>query len=288
MKNKDDIKIDERERRLFSDLRVEYNRSKKDVWADMQTMLEDEPGTAPGDAGLFTLTWRRMSLAASVLLLIGAALFARFYTVSYEVGAGAKASMELPDGSMVHLNAVSSATYAPYAWRFRRSVALEGEAFFEVEKGRRFVVVSDNGTTEVLGTSFNIYARGSSYEVFCATGKVKVRHGDREVILSPGDFAELDQGEGLNTSTLETDDAVLAWRGNRFVYNTTPLTKVLQDMERQYAVAIELNVEHPETLHYTGLFERSVSAKDALQIICYSFDLQVTEAAPDAYRITNR
>ena len=38
-----------------------------------------------------------------------------------------------------------------------RIIQLRGEAFFEVEKGSRFVVQTGKGAVEVLGTSFNVF-----------------------------------------------------------------------------------------------------------------------------------
>ena len=70
---------------------------------------------------------------------------------------------------------------------FSRKVSLEGEAFFEVNPGKKFEVVSKFGKTIVLGTSFNIYSRNSSYQVTCMTGKVKVieNTGRNEVSSAP-------------------------------------------------------------------------------------------------------
>ena len=79
----------------------------------------------------------------------------------------------LPDNSIVTLRGGSELSYAPYWWFADRSLQFEGEAFFDVEKGSSFTVQSDNGVTQVLGTSFSIYANDENYEVFCKTGKVK-------------------------------------------------------------------------------------------------------------------
>ena len=71
------------------------------------------------------------------------------------------------------LNAASRLQYHPYWWRFERQVKLEGEVFL-VKPGTLFKVVSEKGTTEVLGTEFNIYSREKNYSVFCQSGTVKV------------------------------------------------------------------------------------------------------------------
>jgi transmembrane sensor len=41
-------------------------------------------------------------------------------------------------------------------WSKERTLSLEGEAFFEVQKGSKFSVVTSDGIVEVLGTSFDV------------------------------------------------------------------------------------------------------------------------------------
>ncbi len=59
-------------------------------------------------------------------------------------------------------------------WYFKRSVQLAGEAYFEVEKGKKIEVVSEKAKTVVLGTKFLVTARNNEYTVDCKSGKVKV------------------------------------------------------------------------------------------------------------------
>ena len=104
-----------------------------------------------------------------------------------------KQTVILPDGSIAQLNGSSTLKYHPYWWNISRNISLEGEAFFEVAKGSKFSVESKNGTTSVLGTSFNIYARSNQYEVVCVTGKVWVENATGEVstIITPNQKAVL-------------------------------------------------------------------------------------------------
>ena len=99
--------------------------------------------------------------------------------------------IELPDASQVHLNAGSALTF-DQDWSESRVVSLEGEAFFEVEKGNSFEVITPNGTVKVLGTSFNVFSRGTFFDVQCNTGQVRVtdKSGDKKTI-GPGQEAFL-------------------------------------------------------------------------------------------------
>ena len=70
------------------------------------------------------------------------------------------------------------------------------------------------------------------------------------------------------------------------MYNTTPLSKVFEDVERQYNIRIDVDIQDLSKYHYTGLFNRNVQAEEALEIICYSFDLTFEKA--DSSDVTGR
>ncbi|EAY30702.1 FecR family protein [Microscilla marina] len=285
-KNNEHNLTPEQEKELFSNLELSYSRSKSDVWDALQDKIDAQtPATAKptknrGIGKRRQLTY--LSAAASLVLVLGLGLFARFYTTQVSAAVGELTSHTLPDGSIIHLNAASTIAYAPYWWRFGRKVNLEGEAFFEVQKGKKFSVHSRLGTTQVLGTSFNILARGNAYEVLCKTGKVRVSNRQsNQVILNPGEYAKLQASELVKQTDAQSKKTMLAWRLNKFMYNNTPLTKVFADIERHYNVKIDLSKvkEH----HYTGLFKRSVPVEKALQIICYSFELNFKKQSEGEY-----
>ena len=98
-----------------------------------------------------------------------------------------KEDIKLPDGSTVTLHSASKVSFNQKTWDQKRIVNLEGEAFFEVEKGKKFVVELPCGEVTVLGTTFNIKSRGNHCEVICYTGKVKVAFQGKEQILLPGE-----------------------------------------------------------------------------------------------------
>ncbi len=263
------------EQALFSKLEFSYSKSKDDVWESLSDTIEGEPKeiAAPEkQAKIVRMNWFSMSVAASMVLLLSYGLFARFYTKTIAVEAGEFTSYVLPDGSQVHLNAMSSIKYAPYWWKFDRKVNLEGEAFFEVEKGDRFGVHSDLGVTEVLGTKFNVYARGLDYEVYCESGKVGVsnEYAD-QVVLLPGEFVSLNIEKPIKENAAETKASILAWRNNEFNYNTTPFSKVFADLERHYKITIELEDERIANEPYTSTIKRPKTAEEALKTILLSY-----------------
>ena len=275
--------IEEQEKELFSQLKPSYSKSKEDVWASLEkTITEDQ---TVQKTKTIRFVWLKYAAAASILIVIGLGVFARLYTTTVDVPAGQTSQHTLPDGSIVLLNAESSINYHPYWWSFNREVELDGEAFFEVEKGETFRVLSSMGSVEVLGTSFNIYNRDQTYTVYCKTGKVRVQNQQaNEVILKPG---QVTNAESLALQTTEdlNSEQIMSWRLNKFLYNTTPLTKVFEDFERHYGIKIDIQMNHINELHYTGLFKRDIGAEKALEIVSFSFDLIIEKTEENTYLV---
>jgi len=267
--------------KLNSKLSVEWGESKEDIWAKMEAqMKESKPTGRVISLNRSILQW---AVAAVILLLLGTTAFMRFYTERSLVADGEHRIVELPDNSKVHLNAGSEVGYHPYWWVFSREVQFEGEAYFEVEKGSRFQVESGNGTTTVLGTSFNIYARDENYRVTCLTGKVQVENADQSstVLLLPNEKAELVSNELKKLTVDAVQD--IAWTTNSFIFTDRPLREVFAEIERQYNVVIDL----PEELKfsYSGNFDKTSDVKQVLGYVCRPFNLNFIEEKNGVFRI---
>lgn len=320
------------EQELFSNLEFTYSRSKEDVWSSLEGILGDGPDLQeqevnenvpetpshedgaeiieldawqPGEKRTKTFSINRtfMAVAASLALLLCAGLIARFYTTTVHVAPGEFTSHTLPDGSEVHLNAATTIKYHPYWWKIDRAVKLNGEAYFVVAKGKKFTVDAVLGSTEVLGTEFNVYARGDDFTVLCEEGMVRVvsemvvEGTQKEVTLTKGEMAVLELNklakQGSNEAKLTSQGMVsrteiLSWRSGQFIYNTTPLSKVFQDLERQYGMIIGLSsVKIGEDL-YTGGFSRDTAFEQVLDVVCNSNGLVYEKTKERAYLIKNQ
>ena len=156
----------------------------------------------------------------------------------------------LPDGSSVHLNANTHIEYDK-DFAVNRTISLDGEAFFEVQKGETFTVHTDNGDVTVLGTSFNVFSRGYNLTVTCKTGKVKVDTG-AENILSPGDQLIYMKNQLLDTSSIDTRN-IASWREGESIFKSSPLSEVIQAITAQYEYDLkEANLDL--TQRFTGSF----------------------------------
>ena len=282
---KSNFEIENKEKKVFSNLKPNYSKNKKDVWSEInlaisQNELHDEKETTPT-----IKLWFKYSIAASFLVLFSIGISMRLYTTEIYTLTNETTNHILPDGSIIELNAATTISYHPYWWKFNRSVNLEGEAFFKVQKGEEFNVISNNGTTQVLGTSFNIYSRNEKYKVYCKSGKVRVIDNElNEVILQPGLFAEIETNK-IQLKNNINPKLILAWKSDMFIYKNTPLKNVFKDFETYYGIKIETNLNAISNLSYSGFFKRKTSINQALEIVCYSFDLNLDKINKDHYLV---
>lgn len=256
--------------KLNNSLYIPYDKSSNEVWKSIQQKIDNKPVNV---RKLHFSKVRFIWAAASIALLAGLTLTLRFYHYTVKADPGKIASFYLPDGSGVSLAPQSEVTYYPLWWSVSRIVKLKGEAFFKVQKGEKFSVRSDRGITSVLGTSFDIYARTDNYRVVCYTGKVnvKARSGKHQIVLMPGEKAEINS-EGEITFSKETrPKQYVAWINNQFVFTSTPITAVLNEVARRYNVTVTID----KSVHgsYTGNFPASIPVEQALSIVCKPFGL---------------
>lgn len=280
--NERDCFSEEIERMIFN-TQIRWGKSKEEVWMDLGKKMQTVPSA--GEI-IFFRAWMKIALAAGIAILIGISSLVMFYTKTINVPMGQHAEIYLPDNSMVNLNAHSTISFKPLLWKFRHTVRFEGEAYFDVMKGEKFEVISDRGNTLVLGTTFNIYSRNGDYLVTCISGKVKVsgKSGKKNVILNPGQLALLNmEGELVVKSGIDTDQTV-SWLNNKFSFTSVQLSKVFEEIGRQYGVIINIpeDIEHI----YTGSFMKEDSVENVLNLVCRPFDMEYTRKAENEYIIT--
>ena len=201
---------------FFSKGKINWEKSEADVWAELESKIEIKPKVKSVSLLPKIGQW---AAAAVLLLLVGLLGLVSTFTKTVECLPGEYVVAELPDGSKVDLNAASTLKYYPLKWKFERKLKFEGEGYFTVRKGSTFTVVSANGTTQVLGTSFNIYARNNNYRVTCLTGKVQVNSLTNEsVVLTPNVHVELEEGKLVVKKMFKAEYA-LGWKNKEFFFS---------------------------------------------------------------------
>src|SRR5699024_10842135 len=109
----------------------------------------------------------------------------------------------------------------------KRTVTLEGEAYFEVAEDptHPFVVHSKGSTIEVLGTKFNVKADSlaDNVQVAVVEGKVSLKKEGAEesasALLTRNNFGLLDLDDGSITIEQVHAANYKSWATNRLVYS---------------------------------------------------------------------
>lgn len=189
-----------------------------------------------------------MAVAASIVLVVG--LF--FNKVTYTTGFGERLTVDLPDGSVVQLNAASEISRNRFFWSSNKEVNLSGEAFFEVEKGDGFRVTTQSGTVSVLGTKFNVRNRSSNFELACYEGKVgfDASQTGEQAVLVQGDVIKLVNSR-IEKGKLQTGKP--SWIQGRSTFSNVPLQEVIQELEAQYGIKVQSQTAMDQE-RFTGSF----------------------------------
>lgn len=194
---------------------------------------------------------------------------------------GRQFQVVLPDGTRVWLNAASSITYPTRFEENTRAVSITGEVYFEVAPSSRYssgpggggekkpflVKVNDNVEVEVLGTHFNIniYDADAGIATTLLEGAVKVRSGNSNGVLKPGEQMMISNGKLKRRSNVDVE-AIMAWKEGRFHFNNTPIAVVMGELQRWYDVEIVYESGVPEG-SLSGEFPRSLLLSEVLRIL---------------------
>jgi ferric-dicitrate binding protein FerR (iron transport regulator) len=190
-------------------------------------------------------TYRRMAVAAAVILLAGAGWLLYNNTTRWQTveALAANQSLSLPDGSIVELRKGSKLEYPAGFTGTERRVRLTGEAFFSVQpnKHQPFRINTPRSQVEVLGTSFLVRSEATLDEVVVAAGSVSVTdkaQSSNRIVLVAGQKAVLEQ-ERFSQDKV-TDSNYLAWKTGFLEFKATPLNKALDDLSHYYNISVSL------------------------------------------------
>ena len=157
---------------------------------------------------------------------------------------------------------------------------MNGEAFFVVEKGKKFTVNANYGNIEVLGTECNVFSRVTLFEVLCYSGKVAVISGDTAVIRMGESVTKQDNKLILTEVKLVGEQP--EWIDRYYKFEAIPLSFVVSELSKNLNITIELDVKNDYL--YTGKFLKEIGQDDMMQIISSPFNLKV-EKTETGYKI---
>ncbi|WP_366183544.1 FecR family protein [Flavobacterium ovatum] len=208
--------------------------------------------------------WYQM--AAAFLVLLTTAYFLYYNsTTTFETQIAQNQTFRLPDNSEVVLNAASKISFKENKWDENRDLTLEGEAYFQVQKGKTFSVNTSDGIVKVLGTHFNVKQRDHYFEVRCFEGLVSVTHNDETVKLPPGKTFRLIGNQIENIPDFNANTP--SWLQQESSFENIPLVQVISELERQYILKIKTDGIDTAVL-FTGTFthKNEKVALDAITI----------------------
>jgi len=190
-------------------------------------------------------------IAASVAIIALAFYFFSTKTTVYSTQFAEKTSFELPDYSKVNLNADSKITFKEKNWETNRNLFLQGEAFFSVKKGSKFIVNTKLGSVSVLGTKFNVIVRDNYFQVTCYRGLVSTSYKNKTIKVPAGTSFKVNNNQSGKTFAIS--DSLPSWIENFSSFKSMPYHFVIEELERQYKIKIAYNQNLANTL-FTGNF----------------------------------
>ena len=207
---------------------------------------------------------------------------------------GSKSKVQLPDGSVVWLNAGSKLTYDKNFGIETREVTLTGEGFFDVTKNKEkpFIISTSSIKIKVLGTAFNVkaYPEDKQTETSLIRGSIEVTIRNRpndKIILTPSeklvvenDIAHVERDgrkqerktgniartelpvistlmsiNKLKYNPVDSTVAEIQWVNNKLVFRDESFSELAVKMERWYNVEIAITDQRISEERLNGIFE---------------------------------
>ena len=187
---------------------------------------------------------------------------------------------ELPDGSIVYLNADSKLIYDQCYGVEQREVYLDGEASFDVKhiEGVPFTVNTEENIITVLGTAFNVYAHNSE-NIFRASlerGKISISHNDEETVELKVNQTYLLLRNSNEATIFETSDvgSFSSWKDGDVVFSNLQFKDILRKLERSHNVTFNLQNQEVGISRFTGTFTTDDDIITILGIIKLTTDFE--------------
>ncbi|WP_140939270.1 FecR family protein [Sphingobacterium lumbrici] len=202
---------------------------------------------------------------------------------------GGGGQLELPDGTVVWLNASTTLRYPIFFNADQRQVELNGEAYFDVAKqeigGKQvsFIVNTGKQRLEVLGTKFNINNYGESIVTTLIEGRVKLDYPNTKVsskVLVPSDQVVFSEVEERCNQYQVDPFYITAWKNGNFAFDDASIYEIMADIGRWYNVDIKYHGDF-KGVRFSGAISRYSDIDKLLKTIAitggFNFELKERE-----------
>lgn len=217
---------------------------------------------------------RRMSIVASLLILLGASflIIHRSFpnqpeNILVQNNENKPKQIILPDLSKITLNTNSSLSYTTDYNKEKRSVTLVGEAIFDVTSNdaKPFVIQTGKLMTQVVGTIFNIKEKGTTINVSVIEGQVKVFHCQDTLYLKHSERAVFNQHSAeLKEESINTEILNL-WAKETIVLDNISYRDLSEVFSDLYNYTIKFQDNKVAETRLSVAFENSENIEDIIQ-----------------------
>lgn len=240
--------------------------------ADGQVILLDtaKKGTLISQSGLKVEKAENGELVFSMPATAKGTVNAKTYN-TLETPKGGQYQLNLPDGTKIWLNAMSSIRFPSVFAAHERKVELTGEAYFEVahNAAKPFKVASNTQQVEVLGTHFDVktYADEPYAETTLMQGSVSVSSlNGGSALLKPGQQSKTDKSN-IRVNQADTE-AVIAWKNGYFIFKNEDIESIMRKLSRWYNIDVVFEGDFKDKR-----FEGAISRFNDISEILRKFEL---------------
>lgn len=206
-------------------------------------------------------TWRyflkpsvAVGLAMTLLVVFGIFWVNHSSVRIYETAKGQHSNIVLQDSTEIKLNSFSELIVTRQLLEKSRRVTLKGEALFHVQRtGTPFIITTEVGTIQVLGTEFNVRVRDGNLEVAVLSGRVQLTGNkdgrDSSIILSTGQLSRCGSSSFPERPVALPFPDYPGWTQGKFIFYKSSLLDACKEIESQFD--IEIKIEKPQLQHIT-------------------------------------
>lgn len=188
-----------------------------------------------------------------------------------KVPKGGEYSLELPDGSVVWLNAETTLRFPVKFAATRREVYLQGEAFFKVAKDPHvpFHVYVAGSDITVLGTSFNVsaYADDDHWAATLVEGVVRVQNGEQSICMKPSEQYKVNYRNGEAALKTVDTDIFTSWVDGKIYFKGYAFKEIVKKLERWYDFDMVYRDAEIKQMRFTGVINKHRPLKEILQYL---------------------
>lgn len=193
---------------------------------------------------------------------------------------GQNLRIQLPDNSLVHMNA-GSTLKLPISFKNKevREVIAYGEIYFEVKSNaKKFVTHIEDVVVEVLGTSFaiNSYIEDKEPTVVLVEGKVALRKENEieGIHLNPEELGVFSKELGKFIKKKVNTKLYTSWMQGELVFREESFINILNKLERKYNITFISENEALNTQVFNASFKSGESIENVLMYFKEIFDLE--------------